>query len=356
MSCYLLQIDGEVQAALEMKDVGTQFNWKIIRSTSSDSQSSSHSSSQKKEQSGSSFVQSSSSTEVSDDEQKEKRKVTVLDNIKKFPRFFLGLSKTMSYIVNMLSEEVKCDPVNVLITLQRIRQADTFFRLGLDFNFSTGHISKIFKNTLPKIAYLLRQLIIWPSEQKIKRNLPIQFRYKYKNVQSIIDCYEVEIEKPTNPNLQAMTWSSYKNCNTIKYLISATPDGLINFISEGYGGRTSDIAITKDCKYLEILPTNCVVMADRGFKELAPLLAAKNCKLIRPPSVSAQEKLSKESIRESKKIASCRVHIERVIRRVREFNYVQPHSRINIKNVYMLDQIMYTICGLVNLQKSLLKH
>ncbi|KAJ8929699.1 hypothetical protein NQ314_017593 [Rhamnusium bicolor] len=81
-------------------------------------------------------------------------------------------------------------------------------------------------------------------------------------------------------------------------------------------------------------------MTDRGFKELAPLLATKNCKLIRPPSVSAQEKLSRESVRESIKIASCRVHIERIIRRVRVFNYGEQHSCINMKNIYMQDYIM----------------
>lgn len=40
----------------------------------------------------------------------------------------------------------------------------------------------------------------------------------YSNVQSIIDCLEIEIEKPSNAIHQSLTWSEYKNVNTLKYL------------------------------------------------------------------------------------------------------------------------------------------
>lgn len=41
---------------------------------------------------------------------------------------------------------------------------------------------------------------------------------------------------------------------------------------------------------------NFAVMADRGFKHIEPFLIKKNCKLIRPPSVSANKKLSKSAV------------------------------------------------------------
>lgn len=53
---------------------------------------------------------------------------------------------------------------------------------------------------------------------------------------------------------QALTWSSYYSDNTAKYHIGSTPDGLITFISKGYGGRISDEKIVKESKYLESLP------------------------------------------------------------------------------------------------------
>ena len=39
---------------------------------------------------------------------------------------------------------------------------------------------------------------------------------------------------------KAVTWSTYKHHNTVKYLISITPQGTVSFISKGYGGRASD--------------------------------------------------------------------------------------------------------------------
>ncbi|GBP12701.1 hypothetical protein EVAR_10341_1 [Eumeta japonica] len=82
-----------------------------------------------------------------------------------------------------------------------------------------------------------------PSSDKnaIKRSLPMAFRHKYHHVSCIIDCLEIEIQKPSNAVHQALTWSDYKKANTLKYLISSTPDDLVNFISPGYGGRTSDV-------------------------------------------------------------------------------------------------------------------
>lgn len=63
----------------------------------------------------------------------------------------------------------------------------------------------------------------------------------------IIDCYEIAIEKPCNMKAKAQTWSSYKNKNTVKYLIVLTPQGVISYISEGWGDRASDKHITENC-------------------------------------------------------------------------------------------------------------
>jgi len=55
--------------------------------------------------------------------------------------------------------------------------------------------------------------------------------------------------------------------------------------------RISDSEIRKTV-YLEKLHNNSIVMADRGFKIIASLLAEKGCSMVRPPSVSSDEKLT----------------------------------------------------------------
>jgi len=94
----------------------------------------------------------------------------------------------------------------------------------------------------------LKKLIFFPSQESVRRALPIPFRANYNHVQSIVDsCFEISIHKLSNPVDQALTWSSYKGHNTIKYCISSTPDGFINFISAGFGGRMSDILLFEKC-------------------------------------------------------------------------------------------------------------
>ena len=51
---------------------------------------------------------------------------------------------------------------------------------------------------------------------------------------------ELFIEKPSDLLAKSCTWLQYKHHNTAKYLISLTPQGIISFISNGWGGRASD--------------------------------------------------------------------------------------------------------------------
>ena len=53
----------------------------------------------------------------------------------------------------------------------------------------------------------------------------------------IIGCSELFIEIPSNLDVAAMCWSSYKNHYTVKYLVGITPNGNISFLSDTYGER-----------------------------------------------------------------------------------------------------------------------
>ncbi|XP_014296442.2 uncharacterized protein LOC103575377 [Microplitis demolitor] len=220
---------------------------------------------------------------------------------------------------------------------------------------STSNISRIFTKTVPIMAEYLKDFIIWLLSSRIKRQLPISFRSCYAAVESIIDCLEIEIEKPTDPVKRSLTWSEYKKCNTIKYLISCTPDRIVNFISPGFGGRTSDAEIVSQSGYLDRLKPGAAVLADRGFKHIENLVIAKSCTLIRPPTVFSAQKPSHEEVIATKRIASLRIHIERLIRRIREFEICEPHSCVNIKLISQMNNVMTIVAALTNLQGALIK-
>lgn len=248
------------------------------------------------------------------------------------------------------------EKVSIYLTLKKIRTNHTFAELADDFGISESYASKLFSQAVIVIGAIIKQLINWPSRQSIKNQLPLSFRTNFSNVESIIDCSEIEIQKPTDAIKQSMAWSEYKKANTLKYLISTTPDGIINFISTGFGGRISDVAIVEESGFLDCIKEGCCVMADRGFKNIETVLLQKKCKFFRPPSTTSNKKFNKEEALKTKRIASIRIHVERVIRHVREFKMLRPHSCVNHKLIPYMDHAINVACGLINMQEHLIKN
>ncbi|KAJ3652613.1 hypothetical protein Zmor_018563 [Zophobas morio] len=96
-------------------------------------------------------------------------------------------------------------------------------------------------------------------------------------------------------------------------------------------------------------------MTDRGFKQVAGLFQKKKVNLVRPPSVTSTRKMTKDEVRQSKLVAALRIHIERLIRRIREFRMLGPHATTDHNLVPLLDHIVIVACGLINLQGPLIQ-
>lgn len=237
----------------------------------------------------------------------------------------------------------------------KIKQNDTFRRLDDQFGLSAAGASAIFKRNVQKIAYVLQTLIYCPDKDSLKKMLPIPFRLNFSNIVGIIDCFEIQIEKPSNALHQALTWSEYKKCNTIKYLICISPDGLITFISEGYGGRISDVELFDKSGIMDVLPDKCALMADRGFKQIQTILHKKHIELVRPLTVLMQQKSTREEVLLTKRIAALRIHAERVIRSFREFSLLQPHSTIDHNIIPYIDSVVKIAAFLINIQDPVIK-
>lgn len=105
----------------------------------------------------------------------------------------------------------------------KIKLNDTFVRLGNQFGISATKASKTFNmSVVLKLAKILKIFIYFPDKKRVKRVMPIPFRANYSDVEALIDAFEIQIEKPSDPVHQALTWSDceYKKCNTLKYLVS----------------------------------------------------------------------------------------------------------------------------------------
>lgn len=84
-----------------------------------------------------------------------------------------------------------------------------------------------------------QQVSLWPSKEMVQSYMPKVFREQYPSTQVIIDATEVYVEQPHLPELQQMTFSSYKIYNTYKALIGISPSGAITFVSKLFPGSIS---------------------------------------------------------------------------------------------------------------------
>ncbi len=133
------------------------------------------------------------------------------------------------------------------------------------------------------------------------------FREQFPNTTCVIDCSETPLQKPCNTDLKGESYSQ----NTIKYLVYIAP--LIMFISSVYGGRCSDKFITAYSGFLDYLRPGDEVMADGGFT-ITNLLYERKVKLFIPAFTKRGMQLSEDDTTKTMRIANVRVHVERVIR------------------------------------------
>ena len=86
--------------------------------------------------------------------------------------------------------------------------------------------------------------------------MPMCFQESFgKKVAVIINCFEIFLDRPSNLQARAYTWSNYKHKNTCKVLIGIVPQGTVAFVSEAWGGRSSDKYITEHCGILKKIAT-----------------------------------------------------------------------------------------------------
>ena len=85
-------------------------------------------------------------------------------------------------------------------------------------------VSKIFRTWIKQLStFMADNLIYWPEKLALRKNLPECFKKDYLKTVCIIECTGIFIQRPFQLNARAQTWSTYKNNNTIKYLIAITP-------------------------------------------------------------------------------------------------------------------------------------
>ena len=113
------------------------------------------------------------------------------------------------------------------------------------FNIHQTTVLRIISSWSETIDACFPEIYLWPTKEEVQKHLPTVFLNDYPNTRVLIDCAEIFIEKPKNPDSQSLIWPSYKNRNTLKFLLAVTPNGIPCFVLDCYGGRINTYEQTK---------------------------------------------------------------------------------------------------------------
>ena len=276
---------------------------------------------------------------------------------KKMLIFYTGLQSffVFNWIVKIFTKKVKIVKSDktfndhLLIVLMKLRLGISNKDLAFRFLLTESSVSRILREWVPVLACGMKQLIIWPSREVIRKNMPNIFTPKFSKCRCIIDCTEIFIDRTYNLKARAETWSNYKNHNTAKYLIAITPAGAISFLSEGWGGRVSDKQITVESGFISKIDHGDEVLADRGFL-IRDELAAVGATLRIPGFTKGKKQMSAKDVDTSRQLSRVRIHVERVIGRWKNYKIltcVCPISQLDL-----LDDYVVICAALTNLSSS----
>lgn len=218
--------------------------------------------------------------------------------------------------------------------------------LAVRFNIHISTVSRKIITWANFLYFVLGSFNIWPSRDNIQNRMPQVFKQMYPNTRVIIDCTEIPTERPSSLALNSKCYSNYKSTHTLKGLVGIAPHGALTFVSSLYTGSMSDVEITKLSGLVDLLEPGDSIMADKGFV-LNNVLDGTGVTVNTPPFLTNKGQFTPFEVEETQAIAKLRIHIERHIRRIKEyhlFDGIVPLTMIGTVNQLWTVANMLSLC------------
>ena len=238
---------------------------------------------------------------------------TGLDNIESF-QYVLGTLGPAAYQLNYrwgTPQEISVEN-QFFVTLIKLRLHSSNKELSILFHLAETVVSNIVVTRINFMYVTWSRVNVWPCRELIRMYMPLDFKSKFPKTRVILDGVEFPIQKPKKPLAQQATFSSYKNRNTLKSVVGISPGGLASHIPDAFGGSASDRALVERSNLLSKLDPSDSIMTDKGF-QVQDIFAPSDVTVNTPTFLRKRNHFSAQSIARDKKIASKRVHVERVI-------------------------------------------
>ena len=235
-------------------------------------------------------------------------------------------------------------------TLIKLREHKTNFEISRMFGISEATVTNIFVTWINFMACQWGEIDWWPSGDMVKFYAPTDFRLKFPSTRVIVDGTECPIKKPKEPVAQQATFSNYKNRNTVKVLVGTSPGGLTSYVSPAYGGSVSDRQICERSNLPKMCDPGDSVMADKGFN-VQDLFETSMVSINIPTFFHKKNRLSGSTVIKDRKIASKRVHVERIIGLAKTYKILQ--QPMNNTESALATQIIHVCFYLCNFRANI---
>ena len=267
--------------------------------------------------------------------------------------FVLATLGNAVYELNYLyyrSEQLSVEN-QLFLTLIKIRQHKTNFELSRLFNISETAVVNIWVTWVNFMAKQWREVNMFPDRNIVRFFSPLGFKAKFPSTRIIIDGTECPVMKPKSPIAQQATFSTYKNRNTIKLLVGATPGGLVNYVSPAYGGSTSDRQICERSNLLTLCDKGDSIMADKGFN-VQDLFAPYDVTINIPTFFRKKNRMTGKTVLKDRAISSKRVHIERIIGLAKTYKILK--EPLNVTETKLASEITFVCFMLCNFKPCII--
>ncbi|XP_041350881.1 uncharacterized protein LOC121369871 [Gigantopelta aegis] len=217
----------------------------------------------------------------------------------------------------------------LFLCLYRLRHNFGLKDISMQFGLLLQSSSDIFNAWIEHIYFKFGQLIVWPHRDIIINNMPADYKKEFHTRMIITDGTEIT-QSPCALALQSQMYSDYKSSTALKCLIGCDPCVSLMFVSELFTGSVSDKEITTNSGFFDLLKAllqrgylleGDAGMADKGFT-IGNELEKLGLKLNIPPFASSGSQMSPGDTELTQKIAKHRIHIERVISKIKNYRIV----------------------------------
>ena len=200
------------------------------------------------------------------------------------------------------------------------------------------------------LYFLLGNQMIWPSRADVNAKMPQEFKRLYPATLVILDCTERFVETPLSLLLQFQLCSRKKSNTTLKGLVGIATHCAVTSVSF-YTEAIFDKEITRCSGILDLRENGDSVMAHKGF-DIEDLLRGRGACLNLPPFLQDRRQFSETVVLNTKTIAKLQIHVERAIRRIKEYHFFD--SDVPLSMLGSVNQIYTIIFLLTNFRGPLI--